>query len=85
MGQTLRLRQTWEIAAWEIAHLGSYHMGKYPWEVVTWEESFGKVPNTEKRTIQLLEKKLLLRFNYLTKQIYLLVKKEKKYLSITLI
>ena len=80
MGQTLRLRQTWEIA-----HLGSYHMGKYPWEVVTWEESFGKVPNTENRTIQLLEKKLLLRFNYLTKQIYLLVKKEKKYLSITLI
>jgi len=20
-------------------------LGKYPWEVVTWEKSFGKVPN----------------------------------------
>ena len=36
--------QAWEVAAWEIAHLGSCHLGKYPWEVVTWEKSFGKVP-----------------------------------------
>ena len=44
-GQALRLGQTLEIAAWEIAHLGSCHLGKYPWEVVAWENVFGKVPN----------------------------------------
>jgi len=29
----------------EIEHLGRCHFGKYPWEVATWEKSFGKVPN----------------------------------------
>mgnify|MGYP000929313377 CR=1 FL=1 len=43
-GRPLRLGQTWEVAAWEIAHLGSCHLGKYPWEVATWEKSFGKLP-----------------------------------------
>ena len=28
--------------------MGSFHFGKYPWEVATWEKSFGKVPNIEK-------------------------------------
>ena len=34
-----------EMAAREISHFGSCHLGKYPWEVASWEKSFGKVPN----------------------------------------
>jgi len=37
-GQALRLGKTWKIA-----RLESRHLGKYPWEVATWENSFGKV------------------------------------------
>jgi len=36
MGRALRLGQTCEFAAWEIAYI---------WEVATWENPFGKVPN----------------------------------------
>ena len=41
----MRLGQTWKIAAWEITHLGSCNKRKSPWEVASWEKSFGKVPN----------------------------------------
>ena len=50
-GRELRLGKTWEVAAWEITHLASCHLGKYPWEIATWEKSFGKVPNIDRYTL----------------------------------
>ena len=44
-GRALRLGQTWEVAVWEILHLVSCHSGKYHWDVATWDNPFGKVPN----------------------------------------
>ena len=43
-GPSAAAQQTWEDVAWEITNSGSYHLEKYPWEVGSWENTFGKVP-----------------------------------------
>ena len=45
--ESLRLGQTWEVAAWKIEHLGSCYLGSYPQEVVACENAVWKAPNID--------------------------------------
>ena len=49
-----------EVAAWEIAHLGSCHLGNWYLGSLPWENAFGKVPNTNIRTLIVKEQKSLI-------------------------